>query len=946
MNVQLRLALISLVLLALALVAAAAPAPVVANAATSKAYITKALAAGRCWAVDTEVDKDGGLLTGAPEAPLMPGRYRLHVLLARAPLGDLYSNAIEVTINIGNAECVVNPLLYALPNEFIDVPVDFTVGAGHRDAGYTVRWRVSPEAKKLLKVAGPAAETGPGDEDDLGDNLVNRPPTAADGTIAIRNLAKLPYNLAVCGVHIERLSPVTLAVQTDKIIYKPGETGTATVTATNPGDTPITVTLNVELIAGVEGRNTIATPKIDLPAGSSKTWTGTFTTTGMRWGAEVRASAADSADGARAVFAVTNNLFEVAMLAAQSADLYLDWKKPGNADAHVQKWRDDGFTGCECFFWAPCDFGDFTPDIEDFFSGQTQYTNSRAGTKALLDALHARGMVGTVYSNLWGTDGWSGFEILRKHPEWFQPGVQYASDHMEFWRLMEEKKVTTMHQWCETSLIQDPKITPGAIDLHANELIASHRQFGWDAVRYDSYYSTAWTKWATRKTRDQVNAVAPGFQFGYNTFPGSDAKAGALDAMYDGGGMAMLEYIRQDTYPRLCDYAGQLLYCRDIVWPSGGQIGPLYHPPAPQDTKTTTATDIDAIYVSAAILATGGHPYYHPLEHAVGRFNRFALRYSEYLWNNRMRTLKNPAAVVSFGNGAKPFMWEALAQTGTLDGQRRRLTLHLLNADPNYKLFTNLTQKIPPPMRNLPITLNLPAGAQVTGAWNLCPTPDARHEGLPVQTSGGAVTFTVPEVRFWNVIVVEYSSPQPLDEKPTMREIAATCIQEWHVAGPFPNPGEKCEGFDAVYPPEKGVDLTATYVGMNNAKVAWRRTRTAGELPLGPGAIDFIKYFPPGNNMCAYAYTTITVDRDRDVMLLAGSDDTLQIWLNGAPVHANRAFRAADLDSDRVPVTLKKGVNSLLVKVCSGWGGWEFVLRVTDKTGLPLLDGVQYGFEK
>ncbi|HOF88093.1 MAG TPA: hypothetical protein PLZ36_08335, partial [Armatimonadota bacterium] len=743
-----------------------APAPVVADGAASQAFIARALAAGRCVAVDTEVDKDGVLLAGAPEAPLAPGRYRLHVLLSRAPLGDRYSNAVEVTIKAGDVAHRVNPLRYALPNAFIHVPVDFTVKPGSRDVGYAVSWRVSPEAKKLHKTGGAAAmETGPGDEDLIPDILVNRPKTAADGTISVKDLSALPYNLAVSGVHIERRCPVRASVSADKVVYTPGETGTATVTLANAADTPAAVTVALEVCAGLEAGKPLATRKLEIPAGGEQTWREIFSTAGMRWGADVRAAVtADDGRGdeACAVFAVSRNPYEVAMLAAQGPNLGLGWKDPADAERQVREWREKGMTGAELFFWAPCDFGDFTPHIEDFFSGQTQYTHSVTGTRNLLAALHKHGMAGAVYSNLWGTDGASGFELLRTHPEWFAPNVQYASDYLEFWRLMEEKKVTTMHQWCETWLVTDEKITAGAIDHHANELIESQKLFGWDAVRYDTYISSSWTKWATRKTRDRVGAAVPAFQFGYNTFPGTDAKVGALDAMYDGGGMAMLEYIRQETYPKLADYAGELWYCRDIVWPSGGQIGPLYRHPAPPDTKPTTASDIDAIYVSAAILACGGHPYYHPLESAVGDHPRFALRYAEYLWDSRMRGLKDPAAVVSFGNGANPFLWEKLAQTVTLDGQRRRLVLHLLNVDPRYTLFTNLDQKMPAPLRNLPIRLNLPAGAQLTGAWNLCPAPDARHERLETRQDGGAVTLTVPEVRFWNVIVVDYTSPRPL----------------------------------------------------------------------------------------------------------------------------------------------------------------------------------------
>src|SRR5262245_59055587 len=43
---------------------------------------------------------------------------------------------------------------------------------------------------------------------------------------------------------------------------------------------------------------------------------------------------------------------------------------------------------------------------------------------------------------------------------------------------------------------------------------------------------------------------------------------------------------------------------------------------------------------------------------------------------------------------------------------------------------------------------------------------------------------------------------------------------KWHYIGPFDNV-EKT-GFDAVYPPEKEIDLKKTYKGKGNEEVAWK----------------------------------------------------------------------------------------------------------------------------
>ena len=147
-----------------------------------------------------------------------------------------------------------------------------------------------------------------------------------------------------------------------------------------------------------------------------------------------------------------------------------------------------------------------------------------------------------------------------------------------------------------------------------------------------------------------------------------------------------------------------------------------------------------------------------------------------------------------------------------------------------------------------------------------------------------------------------------------------------------------------MYPPETGVDLAASYRRVGEKPVTWQRTIGAADSPLGMGKIDFLPRFAPVNTGVAYAYTRLVSDRERDVQLLAGSDDTLQVWLNGTLVHAHKVFRQVTMDDDSVKMHLKQGENSLLVKICSPAGDWALVARLTELDGAPLTKGVQYGF--
>jgi len=165
-------------------------------------------------------------------------------------------------------------------------------------------------------------------------------------------------------------------------------------------------------------------------------------------------------------------------------------------------------------------------------------------------------------------------------------------------------------------------------------------------------------------------------------------------------------------------------------------------------------------------------------------------------------------------------------------------------------------------------------------------------------------------------------------------DVESTLVREWQIAGPFPNADGA--GFDTAYPPEAKVDLNASYDGANGSKVSWKHHESDG------GMIDLRKVVKPTDNVCAYAFTRVASDRARAVTLLAGSDDTITAWVNGERVLANKVYRGAEMDQERVRVELRGGDNELLLKICQGGGGWEFCARLADEFGVPLTDGISF----
>jgi hypothetical protein len=87
----------------------------------------------------------------------------------------------------------------------------------------------------------------------------------------------------------------------------------------------------------------------------------------------------------------------------------------------------------------------------------------------------------------------------------------------------------------------------------------------------------------------------------------------------------------------------------------------------------------------------------------------------------------------------------------------------------------------------------------------------------------------------------------------------------------------------------------------------------------------------------AYAVTFVVApDELKGVRMKTGSDDQAKVYLNGKEVFKYTEARAADKDQDSTEVTLKKGVNVLVVKVVNEKIDWSFCVRFTDKDDRPL----------
>lgn len=161
-------------------------------------------------------------------------------------------------------------------------------------------------------------------------------------------------------------------------------------------------------------------------------------------------------------------------------------------------------------------------------------------------------------------------------------------------------------------------------------------------------------------------------------------------------------------------------------------------------------------------------------------------------------------------------------------------------------------------------------------------------------------------------------------------------VRTWKVIGPFDNANR--EGYDRVYPPEKEVNLSATYPG-KSGDVRWQDLISKDDF----GKIDANIPLGKLKETIAYCYTEVLSEKAQTVELRLGCKNAWKVWLNGQLLFGRDEYhRGAEIDQYRLTGQLKAGKNTILVKLGQNeqkedWTvEWEFQLRITDNLGTPI----------
>src|SRR4029078_6399314 len=104
----------------------------------------------------------------------------------------------------------------------------------------------------------------------------------------------------------------------------------------------------------------------------------------------------------------------------------------------------------------------------------------------------------------------------------------------------------------------------------------------------------------------------------------------------------------------------------------------------------------------------------------------------------------------------------------------------------------------------------------------------------------------------------------------------------------------------------------------------WKKVRASTKT----GMVTLARELGKVEYCLAYGYSEIESIHAREAVLRCGSDDGIQIWINGKGVHRNEIGRAYVPDSAAVTVRLRAGINRIFVKIDNYIGGYGFGIAI------------------
>jgi hypothetical protein len=167
-------------------------------------------------------------------------------------------------------------------------------------------------------------------------------------------------------------------------------------------------------------------------------------------------------------------------------------------------------------------------------------------------------------------------------------------------------------------------------------------------------------------------------------------------------------------------------------------------------------------------------------------------------------------------------------------------------------------------------------------------------------------------------------------------------VHDWLVLGPWTYDPKDVAGDESQG--AAGIEFVATEAALEPNEGAevdgrtWRPYKNEA-VDAQTEKIDLDQFFGTPEYAAAYLGCYIHAPKDlSDLILYLGSDDYATVWINGRRVHHyDKARRAAFPDTDVVKgIALRKGWNTVVVKLVDVVLAWDLYFRFADENGNPM----------
>jgi tetratricopeptide (TPR) repeat protein len=162
----------------------------------------------------------------------------------------------------------------------------------------------------------------------------------------------------------------------------------------------------------------------------------------------------------------------------------------------------------------------------------------------------------------------------------------------------------------------------------------------------------------------------------------------------------------------------------------------------------------------------------------------------------------------------------------------------------------------------------------------------------------------------------------------------------WWVVGPYPQKLKEFCPPEIEPDPSQPVYVIDPQTGISDEPVRWQ-TLSASESVAGAqdGAVDLSEFFARNGGGSVYALGYVFSPDERSVTLFLNKNWPCRVWVNGAPTEAASADAVGWLTWTRVPVVLRPGRNTILVKTASQ----QFMALLSDEPAARAWELFKFG---